>query len=66
MADRFTFEPMHALAGKPTAAEFAQRVGRTRRTVERWRETDEIPKDAADEVAIAYGLHPANVWPTQW
>lgn len=65
-AERFSFEAMHALAGRPTAGEFARRVGKTRRTVERWEKTNTIPEGAADQVAIAYDLHPANVWPAQW
>lgn len=62
----YSFSVLNALAGRPTAGEFARRVGRSRRTIERWKAADAIPKDAADTAAIAFGLHPANVWPDQW
>ena len=63
---RFSFYRLYALAGRPTAGDFARQVGRSRRTIERWKAADQVPTQAADAAAIAFDLHPANVWPEQW
>lgn len=63
---RFSFAAIYSAVGRPTAGEFARTVGRTRRTIERWKAADAIPEQSADAVAIAFNYHPANVWPDQW
>lgn len=63
---RYSFTALVVLVGRPTAGDIARRVGRSRRTIERWKAADAIPAKVADEAAIAFDLHPANVWPEQW
>ena len=37
-------------------------TGRSKTTVLRWAK-EGVPTDAADEVAVAMGLHPVDIWP---
>lgn len=43
----------------------SQTIGISMRTIHRW-QNHGIPESMADHVAIAFGLHPANIWPEQW
>lgn len=64
--DQFSFDALHRAVGRPTAEELARMVGRSRRTIERWKAADAIPASSADHAAVGCQLHPANIWPDQW
>jgi len=62
----FSFTDLHSATGRPTDGEVARRIGRSRRTIQRWKAKDLVPEREADALAIAFQMHPANVWPDQW
>ena len=43
----------------------ADLTGINRRTIQRWPERGLRPFDA-DQVACALGMHPIEIWPTEW
>lgn len=49
-----------------TQALFAKIVKTTDRTVNRWTADGMMPWTAADEAAVAIGLHPSLVWGDDW
>lgn len=44
----------------------AMMLGVTTRTVERFKASDRVPALAADRAAVALGVHPAEVWGSEW
>ena len=57
-----TFEVVRFRGG---LAELARRTGEHPRQVQRWKHRG-IPLERADSMAIALGLHPAEVWGDEW
>lgn len=60
---------LHAIddvTGGFTQTLFAEMVRTTDRTVSRWMQDGELPWTAADEAAVALGLHPSLVWGDDW
>ena len=62
----FSYRRLYRVSGAANHSEFARSVGRSHRTVMRWKAADTIPYDSADEAAVNLGHHPANVWPEKW
>jgi hypothetical protein len=58
---RVDARPLLAVAGG-SAADIAARLGVTQRTVERWK-AEGLSERQADNVAVALGLHPFEIWP---
>lgn len=50
----------------PTVQSFAECVGYSRSTVERWIAGQPLDWIAADRVAIANNMHPSQIWPEEW
>lgn len=59
---RWPYRHLGEFCGGGSSTEVAVRVGRTTRTVERWR-TAGLTLDAADRAACALGVHPSAIWP---
>lgn len=51
--------------GGYSTEDFARTVGVNHTTAGQWRARGSIPRDAADGVAVALGLHPVQLWP-EW
>jgi lambda repressor-like predicted transcriptional regulator len=47
-------------------APLAERVGVSRRTVDRWFAARSLPWDMADVAAVAFGFHPLEIWGSDW
>jgi hypothetical protein len=58
----FRFQDLEHHLGDPTSAVVAIRLGISRRRVFRLRNRGLSPFEA-DELAVAAGMHPADVWP---
>jgi len=67
MTARLPIEPLSAVAHAPSIEIFAQRIGRSSRTVHRWKNHG-VPRApaAADSAAVSIGSHPAYVWMADW
>lgn len=57
---RISIEPLVERYGNGSA--LARALGCDHTQVSRWR-SQGLPLDSADRVAVALGLHPAEVWP---
>lgn len=67
-ARREAFDPAPILdrfAGM-SAAEIAELLGVTPRTVSRWRNGGTIEPATADRLACYLGMHPVEMWPHEW
>lgn len=52
---------------RPTnITELAERIGRARRTLERYANDGGVPIVVADDIATALGVHPFELWGDQW
>lgn len=65
LGPRLPLDPLLVVAGVTDLVVLAERVGVTRRQVDRWRH-EGFGIDAADRVATAVGLHPSMVWGSDW
>ena len=63
--NRLPFDDLHREAGRENFTLLAARLGRTPRTLHRWKNNG-IPLQEADAAAIRLGSHPEYVWPDQW
>jgi hypothetical protein len=59
---------LHAEDGRGGFTErlFAEMLGTTAMSLNRWSKTGMVPWASADECAVALGLHPALVWGDLW
>lgn len=62
---RLPFGALERLAGGSCAAETALSLGVHPRQVYRWRH-EGLAWERADELAVRIGMHPLNVWGTDW
>ena len=62
MTGHWAYRPLWVAGGRPDAGRAARSYGVSRRTIYRWQRHG-LSDRAADQAAIAVGLHPANVWP---
>lgn len=60
---RYPLAELERLVGHPSTADLARRTGLDAREVARYR-TQGLTHEAADRAAVAFGLHPLNVWPS--
>lgn len=63
--NRLPFENLHRETGLENFTLLSERLGRSSRTLHRWK-TNGIPLRDADEVAIRIGSHPDYIWPQHW
>ena len=61
-ARRFSFEDLARLVDESSAAELAERLRISARTVHRYRHRG-LTVLQADRLAVAAGFHPAEIWP---
>lgn len=61
----YCFDSATLTAGCLKTEELAQRLGVTRRTVNRWT-TRGIPVNNADKAATYLGFHPVTIWGFNW
>lgn len=61
---RLPFAPLAQLC-RGDDGRLATTFGVQRRQIQRWKH-DGIPVDAADRAALTIGLHPLNVWGSEW
>ncbi len=62
--ERLPLTPFLARFGMCSADALAARMGVDRASIQRWKR-DGIPWSRADQLAVASGLHPAEVW-AEW
>lgn len=58
------FQPLWEASHCETAGELAERLGRSRRQILRWKR-DGVPARVADAVAVELGLVPSLIWPNR-
>lgn len=63
--ERLPFANLHQEAGLENFSLLAARIGRSPRTLHRWKNSG-VPLREADTAAIRIGSHPSYVWPQQW
>lgn len=57
--------PLIAASQRGTGNSLAEDLGCDRRQVTRW-VNNGVPVDTADRLAVALGMHPAEVWGSGW
>lgn len=62
---RYSYEAFEQAVNLDCIRATSQTIGISMRTIHRWK-IHGIPEDMVDHVAVAFGLHPANIWPDQW
>lgn len=62
---RLDAAPLIALSSRHSGNSLAEELHMDRHRVTRWLR-DGVPVDVADRVAVALGLHPAEVWGNEW